>query len=168
MTETEFSRPVRLNEVGALPHRIEMVADAGECAALAKRFALAAINQLSARATTVARSDGFFTQGSLDADVVQICSVTGDPLPLTVTQDFSILFVAANVQDSDEIELSVDESDIMEHDGQAIDLGEAVAQSLALALDPFPRGAGAEAWLKEAGIMSEDDVGPFAALKGLK
>jgi hypothetical protein len=58
--------------------------------------------------------------------------------------------------------------DVQFHDGTAIDVGEAVAQSLALALDPYPRAPDAEAALKEAGVTSEAETGPFAALAALK
>ena len=54
------------------------------------------------------------------------------------------------------------------HDGAAIDLGSAIADTLALTLDPYPRSAGAEAPLKEAGVLSEEQAGPFAALAKLK
>jgi hypothetical protein len=37
-----------------------------------------------------------------------------------------------------------------------------------LALDPYPRSAGADAALKEAGVLSEIEAGPFAALAKLK
>ena len=50
------------------------------------------------------------------------------------------------------------------HDGAAIDLGGAIADTLALSLDPYPRSAGAEAALKEAGVMSEEEASPFAVL----
>jgi hypothetical protein len=45
-----------------------------------------------------------------------------------------------------------------------IDLGEAAAETMALALDPFPRSPGAAAALKEAGVIGEDEVVPFNAL----
>ena len=53
-------------------------------------------------------------------------------------------------------------------EGGAIDLGEAAAETMALALDPFPRAAGAEAALRAAGVLSEEEARPanaFAALK---
>ena len=50
----------------------------------------------------------------------------------------------------------------------ALDLGEAIAQSLALAVDPFATGPGAEQARKEAGLMDEGAAGPFAALAALK
>ena len=42
----------------------------------------------------------------------------------------------------------------------AIDLGAALADTLALALDPYPRSPSAEAALKEAGVLSEEQAGP--------
>jgi len=43
-----------------------------------------------------------------------------------------------------------------------------VADTLALALDPFPRGPNADVALKAAGVLSEEQAGPFAALAALK
>ena len=48
------------------------------------------------------------------------------------------------------------------------DLGEAVAQDLALAIDPYAVGPGAERARKEAGLLDEAAAGPFAALEALK
>ena len=52
--------------------------------------------------------------------------------------------------------------------GAMIDLGEALADTLALSLDPYPRSAGADAALKEAGVMSEEEASPFAILAKLR
>jgi uncharacterized metal-binding protein YceD (DUF177 family) len=54
------------------------------------------------------------------------------------------------------------------HDGAVIDLGTAVADTLALSLDPYPRSATADAALKEAGVLSESEASPFAVLAKLK
>ena len=58
--------------------------------------------------------------------------------------------------------------DTVFHDGSAIDLGGAVTDTLALALDPYPCSAGADAALKEAGVMTEEEASPFASLAALK
>ena len=58
--------------------------------------------------------------------------------------------------------------DTIEIEGGAIDLGEAAAETMALALDPFPRSPNAAAALKKAGVISEEEAGPFGALAGLK
>src|SRR3569623_1044306 len=68
----------------------------------------------------------------------------------------------------EEIELSENELDVVFYDGGAIDLGEAMAETLSRSLDPYPRRDTAEAALREAGVKSEGEAGPFGALAGLK
>jgi hypothetical protein len=46
-------------------------------------------------------------------------------------------------------------------------IGEAVAQSLALAINPFATGPGADDARRRAGIIAEGSNGPFAALGSL-
>ncbi|NWN13490.1 hypothetical protein GY655_27460, partial [Escherichia coli] len=64
---------------------------------------------------------------------------------------------------------------IVFYSGGAIDLGEAAAETLALALDPYPRSPAAEAALRDAGVISEEEAtrlaeesGPFGGLAGLR
>ena len=52
--------------------------------------------------------------------------------------------------------------------GETVDLGEALAEQLALALDPYPRAPTADTRIKEIGILSEEEAGPFGALAALK
>jgi uncharacterized metal-binding protein YceD (DUF177 family) len=168
----EFSRRVPLDRIGSagISERIE--ADAGERAALAGRFGWIGIEALSAEMVLVERAGGVDVEGRLQASLNQPCVVTGDPVPAVVDQKFRVRFVDPAILASgeeDEVELSESDLDVMEHDGGALDLGEAVAQTLALAVDPFPRSDAAAARLKEAGVVGEDEVekGPFAGLKGL-
>ena len=58
------------------------------------------------------------------------------------------------MQPDEEVELVESDCDVVFHDGSAIDLGSAIADTLALGLDPYPRSAGAEAELKEAGVLT--------------
>jgi hypothetical protein len=68
----------------------------------------------------------------------------------------------------EEIELGDSEMDVVFYDAAAVDVGEAVAETLLLNLDPYPRAPGAEEALKAAGVKSQEEAGPFAALAGLK
>ena len=68
----------------------------------------------------------------------------------------------------EEIELGEADCDTVFHDGAAIDLGGALSDTLALSLDPYPRSAGADAALKEAGVLSEEQASPFAVLAKLR
>ena len=140
-----------------------------ECAALARRFGLVAIDALEARYALRRDAAGVLAKGHLKARVTQSCVVTGEPLPATLDEDFAIRFLPEPDDDAaDEVELSEDECDTVFYSGGTIDLGEAAAETLALALDPFPRSPHAAAALKEAGVLSEEEAGPFGALAGLK
>jgi hypothetical protein len=58
--------------------------------------------------------------------------------------------------------------DVVFYDLAAIDVGEAVAETLLLSLDPYPRAPGAEAALRAAGVKGEEEAGAFGALAGLR
>ena len=149
--------------------RIDLVADSDERAAIAERLGLASLDRLDAHAILDRDGDRVRASGRLKAALEQRCVATGEPLPVRVDEAFELYFVPAPVTCGDEeIELAPDDLDTMFHDGQAIDLGTAVADSLALTLDSYPRSPGAEAALKEAGVISEEEAGPFAALAALK
>ncbi|MEM8726635.1 MAG: DUF177 domain-containing protein, partial [Pseudomonadota bacterium] len=62
------------------------------------------------------------------------------------------------------IELDAEDCDEIEYAGDMFDLGEAVAQTLGLAIDPYAEGPNADAARKAAGIVEEGEQdGPLAA-----
>ena len=170
MTAPEFSRPVALDSVGEGARAIEVEAGADERAALAARFGFRSIEALSAELRLSRRPEAVFAEGRLHARVVQSCVVTGEDVPSAVDEAFAIRFLPEGeaTPANEDVELSADECDTVFYAGGAIDVGEAVAETLALALDPFPRSPDADAALRDAGVLSEEDAGPFAALKALK
>ncbi|MEM8695735.1 MAG: DUF177 domain-containing protein [Pseudomonadota bacterium] len=170
IADPEFSRPVAIDAIGkgATTHAIE--ANAEERAALAERFDLEAIAGLSARAEIHRDGSAIFANGHIDADVTQNCVVTGELVSSLIAEEFALRFVPEQPagDEEEEIELSADECETLPYVGGAIDLGEAAAQTMALALDPFPRSGNAPDALREAGVISEEEAGPFGALKGLR
>ena len=171
MSAPEFARPHRLDQIGAGEKRVSISAEAEERAALARRFGLAAIDSLNADYALRRDATGVVARGHLAAQVTQNCSVSGDPLPVKVDEDFAIRFLPEpDMEAADETELSEDECDTVFYTGGAIDLGEAAAETLLLSLDPFPRGPHAAAALKKAGVISEEEDAalPKGALAGLR
>lgn len=176
--QPEFSRGVRLETLGAAPREMDIEADAQERAALAKRFALEAIGRLGARVALARSGETVTATGKLSAEVTQSCVATGEPVPAALDESFTILFrPEPQAGDGDDIELSEDECDTVFYDGATIDIGEAVAETLSLALDPWPRSPHAEAALKAEGVLTQEEAeareaaakatrSPFAALKG--
>lgn len=165
MSPPEFVRAFPVETIGTTPRAVEIAADAGECAALATRLGLARLNALTAKATLIAVAGGIDVTGKLHAEVEQICVVTGDALPVIIDEPFVLRFVAASLDGAEEVELGQTDLDVLPLDDGALDLGEAVAQTLGLALDPFPRSplAGDDEQVWRAG----PDASPFAGLKGL-
>jgi uncharacterized metal-binding protein YceD (DUF177 family) len=167
VTAPEFSRVERLDAIGGEERHVVIAADADERAALAARFGLVSVDRLEARFAIRREAAGIAARGHVGAAVVQACSVTGDPLPATVEEPVALRFVAPAAGE-DEVELGEDALDTIEITGGGIDLGEAAAETMALALDPFPRSPRAAAVLREAGVLSEEDAAPQGALAGLK
>ena len=168
MTAPEFSRLERIDTIGEGEREIAVTATESERAALAGRFGLKAIDRLEGIFRVRRDAAGVVARGTVRAAVVQSCVVTDDALPVTVDEPVALRFVAGDQAEADEIELDEDALDTMGFDGAAIDLGEAAAETMALALDPFPRGPNAAAVLREAGVISEEEAKPLGALAGLK
>ena len=165
----EFSHVVPLSEIGLKAVHHSLRASDSERAALAKRFALTALDRLSAEVALSSDDIGIIATGSLAAEVMQVCVVSGKPVLAHIAESFAIRFSPEPIFEPDsDIELEVEETDSMFHDGRVIDLGEAVAQTLALAFNPFPRSADAEEILQQAGLKDDIPSGPFAALAALR
>ena len=169
VTANEFSHVVKLSEVGSHSRNIQLSADEAARAGLMARFDLAALDCLKAEISLAHDSKGVVATGRFAADLAQYCIASHDPVPAQMDEAVHIRFIAEPVISGEvELELEADDCDTMFHDGQIIDLGEAVAQSLGLALNPYPRSPEAEKMLKAAGVKSEEDGAPTGALAGLK
>ena len=150
--------------------RVDLIADQSERHAVAERLGLASLERLEAHATLERNGDEIRTRGRVKAALEQSCVATGEPIAAHLDEPFDIAFLPEpkDLRDEAEVELREEECDVVFHDGSAIDLGSAIADTLALSLDPYPRSAGADAALKEAGVLSEAETSPFAALAKLK
>ena len=148
--------------------RIDLNADDVERRAIAERLDLSSLDRLEAHARLAVDGDRVRASGRVAASLEQRCVVTGEPVAAHIDEPFEIAFVPEPRVGDEEIELRPEDCDTVFHDGATIDLGSAIADTLALALDPYPRSASAEAALREAGVLSEEEAGPFAALAKLK
>ena len=150
--------------------RLDLVADEAERAAVARRLRLGRIDRFDAHAALTRDGRVVRAQGRLVAAVEQSCVITGEPVPAHLDEPFDIVFMPPpdDSKPDEEVELGAEDCDVVFYEGGAIDLGGAIADTLALALDPYPRSAGAEVALKEAGVMTEAEASPFAVLARLK
>jgi uncharacterized metal-binding protein YceD (DUF177 family) len=163
MTSTEqpeFSRPVLLARIGAEPFRQEITATEAERAALARRFDLPALERICAVIELMRRGkDMFLLTATFTAEFVQSCVITLDPVPGAAAEEFKLLY---GPPEAEEAACGTAEDEIAFEPivGNAIDVGEAVAQQFSLALPPFPRSPGATL---DAAAPPAEEAGPFAA-----
>ncbi len=165
----EFSRDFDVTGLGDGETVVEIVADAGERAALARRFGRAAIESLAA--TVRLERDGAAVRLSAHfvADVVQGCVVTLEPIASRIAQDFGVLFAPA-VEAAGTVEVAAEgDGDLAEPlSGDTIDIGEVVAENLGVNLDPYPRRGGVVFSAEVPGGSDEEATAaesPFAVLR---
>ncbi len=180
----EFSRPIARDRLGSQVTLEEVSATSHERAALARRFGLLGLDLLRATAK-IAPVDGtaglLRLGGHLSAEVSQACVVTLEPVASRVEADFTLLYslepgpapapVGPEAVEAAEVVVDPEAEDPPEPLGPGgLDLGESVAQQLALALNPYPRAPG-EALAQVPGAPVAADAGPragFAVLEALK
>lgn len=170
MTEAlEFSRTLPWVAVSAEGRHQDLRATPEECAALARRFGIPAIESFSASLDLRQERGGTIrARGSLSAKVVQSCVVTLEPVAQQVEEAVDLRFLPDGREPADDPE----GPDEIMAERNVLELGEALAEQLSLALDPYPRAPGAELppmdSVEEGGDEKPARPNPFAVLKGGK
>ncbi len=166
----EFSRPVRLDQLGRHADPVTIDATEAERAALARRFGLLSLDRLEADYALSAEGEAVIARGHVRAALAQPCVATGVAVAEVIDSPFMLRFVREDMSlpEGEELELDAEDCDTIGFTGDAIDMGEAVAETMALAMQPYPRAPDADEVLRAAGVMSEEQASPFAALLGLK
>lgn len=163
----EFSRMVDATRFDG--KSIAIAADTAERGALAQRFGLVSIARLEAQVTLSPDGDAVLANGTLSASIVQSCAISGEDLPVEIAETLALRFVPDTGDiEEEEIELTEDELDEIPFTGRSFDLGEAVAQSLALAIDPYATGPQADEVRERGDVSDETANGPFAELAKLR
>lgn len=137
---------------------------------IAAALDLIACSRLEARYSLQPLAQGrYLLEGTIDADVVQTCVVTLEPVEGHISEPFEVEFrpwpSGAGVTEFDALEAR----DIEPLEGDKIPVGRIVYEQLASAIDPYPRKEGA--MLEQPAEKTEEveeAVNPFAVLKQLK
>ena len=163
----EFSRPLDVFRLPAVGLSRKIAAKADERVALAKRFALLSLERFEAEVDVVAVPGGLYRlTASLQAELVQECVVTLEPVPSRVEETFTLLYGKA--EEAETVLLDSDSDPVEPLEDGIIDLGEAVAQQLSLVLDPFPRAPGVPPEIAPISIEPPAPESPFAILAKLR
>jgi uncharacterized metal-binding protein YceD (DUF177 family) len=166
-TDAAFSHRLALKPGAAARPATRRVADATERAAVAERLAIAAVGALEVEAVVECVDGVYRCRGEVRAQVVQACVVTGAPVAQAVEAGFERFVVVGDTPASvGELEIDPDERDVDFVDEPVVDLGDIAVEELALALEPYPRAADADATLAAVNRAVDDAPlrRPFAVL----
>lgn len=165
----ELSRRLDVVRLGGAVRTDRIDADAAERAGLARRLAVEAILSLHAETRTARLPGGgaITVEGRLTAEVVQRCVVTLEPFPNKVRAEFRRIFTTAAAGPQREIVIDAERDEPEPLEGNVLDLGEIVAEELALALDPYPRSPQADAAMRALDFGDESPAAtePVAATR---
>ena len=170
--QIEFSCPFTIADLGEGQARLAIEAGPQKRERLARRFELVSIGSLAARLDLSLNPAGEIDViGQFVAEVIQTCVVSLAPVPSHLAEDFSLRYAPGAREPIEDLSFGPGDEEPPEPlRGGTIDLGELVAQQLALALNPFPRAPGVRsaAAAAEQPKVEVDAAGPFAGLAALK
>lgn len=153
-SQNEFSRWIALGTLPEAGRTVTIEANGAERAALASRFGILAIDELRAEGTfgREGGSQRIRLTASLRARVTHACVVTLEPFEATIESRFERLYAqstdagptSGDGDGAEEAFVDLNDDLFVEGlEGDGLDLGEVVAEQLALELDPYPRAPGA-------------------------
>jgi uncharacterized metal-binding protein YceD (DUF177 family) len=161
----EFSRLVRLDRLGAQPFQQRIEATPEERERLSRRFDLLSLDRLIAEVDLCRQSgETVRLEATFEAEFAQSCVVTLEPVAGVISDRFFLVYGPPE-EEPREIASGANEATFEPLVGDAIDIGEAVAQELSLALPLFPRDPATSMDIEFAEMPSP---GPFASLAPLR
>jgi hypothetical protein len=171
-----FSVPVPLSELrGAKTRAFVDKVDLAVAEVLGTWLGLRKLRSLSyhAKITPIGR-DKWRLSVECTAEVTQSCVLTLAPVEARLIDSFARIYIeGAPLGSKNDLDFDPTADDPPEPVRDAIDIGHAIAESLSLALDPYPRLKGAEfAPVRSApeGVapIEDSEVKPFAGLASLR
>ena len=164
----EFSRRIDIRNLPDKPLKLE--AHAAERTALATRIGIESIERLEAEVTLLRAGTTIDASGWVKAEVIQVCAVSTEPFQVRVDEPLTLRFVQgiAPHKPDEELEIDAEACDEIEFEGTQFDLGEQIAQTLSLAIDPYAVGPDAERVREDSGLLSDSKNSPFAILSQIK
>ncbi|MBJ3785433.1 YceD family protein [Devosia sediminis] len=173
VSEPIFDAVVRIDRLPAGGRSLTVDANEAERAAIAQAMQIISVEHFSASLSVVPLRGGLRAQGHLKARVTQASVVSFEPVAETVEEEIDRVFLPAPREGQApapgaEIYIDLENDDFPDHiDGPEVDLSALLLETLALALDPYPRLPGES--LEGLGISTGDaEEGPFAKLARLK
>lgn len=176
--KSDLSLSLAVSEIDRDAKSFTLTATESQLADLTERFGLVELNTLNASVSVSSKGaeEGILLKGEVKADLVQRCITTLVDVPETVDTPFELLLVdpeTADRMDADESFLDAEQPEYDALEGDIVEVGEIVAQTVAISMNPYPRAEGAAltSGNKQGISVNEPELekkNPFAALGKLK
>lgn len=164
---------IRLDSMPRTGRDLDLTVDKGERDLLAEELDVLSIDRLQVKLHAVRFRGGIRVTGRLTAVVVQQSVVTFEPVTQEIGEPIDRIFLPGVEKQfagpaNAEVFVDLEGEDIPDHfDGNEADLTDLIVETIALALDPYPRAPGES--IEDLGLGKiEEEVHPFASLKKLK
>jgi uncharacterized metal-binding protein YceD (DUF177 family) len=167
-----FDAIVRIDRLPATGRSVEVSLDQEVRTALAEQLKVSAIESFDAALTVVPLRGGIRAQGHIKARLVQPSVVTFEPVTQDIDEPVDRVFLpeaeGSKPTPGSEVFVDLEDEDFPDHlDGPEVDLSALLIETLALAIDPYPRLPGES--LDDLPAKDDGEAsGPFAALAKLK
>lgn len=168
MIDAPWSHVVRLSAIGQGLH-LSLAPDDSTRKAMARADGLVELKAFEAELELAPWFDGYSLAGRWRATVTQVCGVTLEPFDSELSGEVDLKYAprGSSLLPPEDAEIIIDPEgedppDVLE--GDAIDVGAALCEQLALEIDPYPRKPGAVFAQPETTAT----ISPFAKLAALK
>jgi uncharacterized metal-binding protein YceD (DUF177 family) len=162
---------IRVDHLPPEGRNIDVLATGPQLLAIAERLGIIAVERLEARLSLTRFRGGLRAHGQLETVTFQPCVVTFVPVRQVIDEAIDRIFLPdtdrpRSATTHSEVFVDLEGDDIPDYfEGHEVDLSEALVETVALALDPYPRAEGAE--LKPEDLPDDAEASPFSALKTL-
>lgn len=164
---------IRLDSMPPTGRELKLSVAAEERAQIADLLGITAVQHLDVALHAAKFRGGMRVTGRLTAAIVQPSVVTLEPVRQQIEEPIDRVFLPGGEKThaataNAEIFVDLDGEDAPDHfEGPEADLSGLIIETLALAIDPYPRAEGES--LDSLGLSQpEEEESPFAALKSLK
>lgn len=171
--EPLFDAIVRIDKLPAAGRSVSVNADEKTRAAIAAAMKLISVERFVADLSVVPLRGGLRAQGRLRASITQPSVVSFEPVTQDIDEDVDRVFLPVPhghqaPAPGSELFVDLEDDDFPDQiDGPEVDLSALLIETLALAIDPYPRRDGED--LASSGLATGDgESGPFASLARLK
>jgi len=165
---------VRLDNLPPEGRTIKVGLDPANLPAIAELLKVTAVSGVGGTLKAVRFRGGIRVEGQVQATIVQPCVVTLEPVTQAIDEPYDRIFLPASQVPrrepvaGAEVLVDLDQDELPDHfEGSDVDLTDSVLETIALAIDPYPRAPGASLDDLGADLLDREES-PFASLKTLK